>query len=313
MTKRLFLFAGYDKDCIIDETLLHYLRALSELGDIVFVMDSDTPESEMAKVRSIKNVLHASAVRHNEYDFGSYKRAYQWAANNKILDKYDWVYLVNDSVYGPLFELSGILSDLESRGVDLTGMIDFTNRPTPTQVQSWFVGLSRSVANEPFLAKFMAKIRHESEKQLIVLKYEVGLSQVILNHGYKMSTYVSGENGDVCHSIYEEPIKMLKAGIPFLKKTALEALNGLQYLYPYTTDEVVDNIYKHAVRNKIPMLMLQMRAKYEKCFRLTMFGLPLFSIWRQHAKYSKTTSYKLFILDKIPVFKVSVTDRSANN
>jgi hypothetical protein len=33
MVKRLFIFASYDKDNIIDATLLHYLRALSELGE----------------------------------------------------------------------------------------------------------------------------------------------------------------------------------------------------------------------------------------------------------------------------------------
>ena len=37
--KRLFLFAGYDKSGIIDNTLLHQIRALSELGDVIFVME----------------------------------------------------------------------------------------------------------------------------------------------------------------------------------------------------------------------------------------------------------------------------------
>ena len=87
MTKRLFIFASYDKDSIIDNTLLHYLRALSELGDIVFTMDNDTQESEMKKLSDIPHILHATAVRHNEYDFGSYKRGYMWAHENKILDK----------------------------------------------------------------------------------------------------------------------------------------------------------------------------------------------------------------------------------
>ena len=50
MTKRLFLFAGYDKDCIIDDTLFHYVKTLSKLGDIVFVMDCDAPDAELNKM-----------------------------------------------------------------------------------------------------------------------------------------------------------------------------------------------------------------------------------------------------------------------
>ena len=38
--KRLFLFAAYDKEGIIDDTLLHYLRCLSDYGDVAFVMDN---------------------------------------------------------------------------------------------------------------------------------------------------------------------------------------------------------------------------------------------------------------------------------
>ena len=225
MSKRLFIFAGYDKDCIVDATLLHYLRSLSELGDIIFTMDCNLPENEINKVKNIKNVLSVTATNHGEYDFGSYKRGFKYAKKNNLLDQYDWVYFVNDSVYGPLFNIKSILEDLESRGVDLTGMTDFQNKPTPIQVQSWFVGISKRVANEQFLADFMENVTREVAKQLIVLKYEVGLSQTILKHGYKMSTFLSGQIGEVSHDMYQEPIEMLKRGIPFVKKAALEALN----------------------------------------------------------------------------------------
>ena len=42
--KRLFLFAGYDRDGIVDDSLLWYLKSLSGLGDIVFVMDNDATD-----------------------------------------------------------------------------------------------------------------------------------------------------------------------------------------------------------------------------------------------------------------------------
>ena len=307
MSKRLFIFAGYDKDCIVDETLLHYLKSLSDLGDIIFVTDNNLPDSELGKIKSVKNILSVTAVNHGEYDFGSYKRGFKYAKNNKLLNKYDWIYFVNDSVYGPLFSIKNILEDLESRGADLTGMTDFQNKPTPIQVQSWFVGISQRVANEEFLSNFMNNVTHEIAKQLIVLKYEVGLSQTILKHGYKMSTFISGQVGEQSHDMYQQPIEMLKRGIPFVKKTALEALNGLQFLYPYTTAQIVDKIYKHAVRNKIPLTLATENAKYKKFFRFTLFSVPIITVHRQHASGSKHTSYKLYIFDKIPVLKITTT------
>ena len=35
---RLFLFAGYDKDGIIDDSLILYVRALSKFGDDVWIL-----------------------------------------------------------------------------------------------------------------------------------------------------------------------------------------------------------------------------------------------------------------------------------
>ena len=88
MSKRLFIFAGYDKDCIVDETLLHYLKSLSELGDIVFTMDNSLSDTEASKITSIKNILSVTAVNHGEYDFGSYKRGFQYAKKNIYVCKH---------------------------------------------------------------------------------------------------------------------------------------------------------------------------------------------------------------------------------
>ena len=48
--KRLFLFAGYDKNGKIDSALIYYVQALNNLGDVVVFMDSDCPKSELKKV-----------------------------------------------------------------------------------------------------------------------------------------------------------------------------------------------------------------------------------------------------------------------
>ena len=82
MTKRLFLFAGYDRDGIIDDAMIMYVRALSKMGDVIVCMDSKCKNSETAKLKPF--VLHAMALRHGEYDFGSYKRAYTFARDKKI-------------------------------------------------------------------------------------------------------------------------------------------------------------------------------------------------------------------------------------
>lgn len=307
--KRLFIFASYDVQGIVDDTLLHYVSELNKIGDVIFIMDSVATDEELNKIRALGNVVYANAVRHNEYDFGSYKRGYQYAVENKLFDNYDWVYFANDSVYGPLWDLLPVLQDLESRGVDFTGMIDFENLLTPVQLQSWFLGFSKKLIQEQFLNDFMNRICHQTEKQLIVLKYEVGLSRLIMKNGYKFAAFVTGQIGEVCHAVYEKPMEILKAGIPFLKKNGLENIGGLQYLYPYTTEKLVDSIHKNAIRTGISTIVRERKPQYITCFRISVVGLPIVRIKSQKSVFCNTVNYKAFLFDLIPVCKISVTPR----
>ena len=314
MTRRLFVFAAYDKDAIVDDTLLHYLRSISGLGDIIFVMDNDASKSEQEKLKSVKNVIYAKTERHGLYDFGSYRMGFEYAKNKKLLKQYDWVYFVNDSVYGPFWDIEPILKDLESRNVDLTGLIDFESPDVPVQVQSWFVGLSKELINQKFIADFFASVSAQIDKQLIVLKYEDGLTRCCIQHGFKMSTFISGEKFNKIHRVYDDAISVIKDGVPFLKKMSI--LPGIQYLYPYTSEKIVNDIYNNALRNdKLPTVkptddkspnskVNTEKVPYKKIFRLTLLSLPLVTIYCQNQEKIGVKSYKIALFDKIHIFKV---------
>ena len=121
MKRRLFLFAAYDAAGQVGASLLWYVKSLSENGDVVFVADSDFEEQQIALLKPY--VLHTEAKRHGEYDFGSYKRAFKWAQDNCCLNEYDYIYMVNDSVYGPLYDIRPYLENMEGLGTDAFGLV----------------------------------------------------------------------------------------------------------------------------------------------------------------------------------------------
>lgn len=186
MTKRLFIFAGYDPQGIIDDTLIYFLTELSKLGDIVFTMDNECTAQEIKKLDAIPNILHANIARHGEYDFGSYKRGFMWAKENDILRKYDWIYLVNDSCY-LLRSPDKMINYLENSGHKMTGAVE--NDKWKHHIQSFFVGLAPEIFTTDWFAGFMSHIHHETKKGTIVLKYEAGLSKLVLQHGFSFKAY----------------------------------------------------------------------------------------------------------------------------
>lgn len=291
--KRLFLFAAYNKGQEINETLIDYLENVSNLGDIVLCFDSDVSKTELKKLAHIPNILHVDAVRHMEYDFGSYKRAYQWAEHNKILSKYDYVYFVNDSVYC-LGLPEYMLSALESTKDDLIGMVKYADCQTPEYMQSWFMGISKRVAKADFISKFIDDITKQTNKNDIVLKYEIMFSRMIVNHGFKMSAVIPRAHDTTI--VYKRPYALLNDGVPFIKKKAIQYIGDMSRLVLYAQSEkIAKNICDDAVKSGIEIKP----NKYRCVYKLAVFGIPVFK--KMLSNDNKSAKGYLF---GVPLFKV---------
>lgn len=287
MNKRLFLFASYDKENKISDELLYYLNSLSDIGDVVFIMDNPVEEEELNKIKKINNILYFRCEKHGEYDFGSYKRGYEWAKSNNILKNYDWIYFVNDSVYMLSSPERKILY-LENQNTDFNGMYSYRAVNTPEHVQSWFFGISKKIVQEKFFQDFIENITKQNSKVDIIYKYEIGLSQLLLRNGYKYSSLLSGEG---INAMGHKPIHALEKGIPFIKKAALQYINAPYIIYPYTTNyNLVDNIVSHDTIKK----------SYKNIFNISLFGIPFVTIKQK----DKLSEYKVFLLKYIPIIKV---------
>lgn len=241
--KRLFLFAAYDQSGQVGETLLWYVRSLAGSGDVVLVADSDVEPSELDCL--MPYCLHCEAERHEEYDFGSYKRAFAWALSNLELSSYDYLYLVNDSVYGPLHDLSEYLQRMEAMSVPAFSLVVNPHRRHP-HMQSWFIGLDRCVFLQPWFAGFLASVSKEDDKNDICVKYETGLSDLMTEMcvQYKGLYEISGKK------IYNCVGKLYRCGLPFVKKSAFTRHNGslggqlkhvISHLEPYVRTLILND------------------------------------------------------------------------
>ncbi|MDR0449087.1 MAG: rhamnan synthesis F family protein, partial [Rickettsiales bacterium] len=245
-----FIFAGYSPDGAIDETDIFYIRALTRLGDVIFIADSDIPKSEL---RKIKNVIHAEAKRHGEYDFGSYKRGYQYAKKAGLLEKYDWVYFANNSVYGPVKPLGPVLKELESRGAPAVGMIGLGGKGA-VNAQSWFFGMDRRIFQSDWFARFIGGVEKQKDKMDVVHIYEFGMSRIVALQGFGIEVYEKELYGT---SARAKSATLLKRGMPFVKKTGIPYMTRRQ-LFENVKGDIARMIDGHAKRAGI---------KYENFFR----------------------------------------------
>lgn len=217
--KRLFLFAGFDKDCIIDDALIYYVKNLSKYGDVILCMDCDCKKKEIEKIK--KHTIYTITKRHSEYDFGSYKRCFQYAYNKKILKNYDYLYLVNDSVFGPTINIKETLTKIESVRADAVGLI-ISKHKTHSFMESWFVKLNQKIFMSDWFYDFITNIQNEERKSAITIKYEHGLTKLIENNNCSWDGVYSvyGRN------TYNRPKYLFKMACPFIKKASFIRHNG---------------------------------------------------------------------------------------
>lgn len=242
--KRLFLLAGYNALNKVDASLVFMVKSLSDLGDVILVMDSDIPKSELDKISNY--VIYSDAVRHFEYDFGSYKRAYMYAKEKGLLQNYDIVYMVNDSVYGPVHPLNVSLNKMESFGTDAFGLVYNPHKKSP-HIQSWFIGLKPSIFLSEWFDEFIKSITRQPSKGVITYVYEHGLSKKIRDHNNTIQCLYSAPG----RSVYNDIKKLYDAGMPFIKKVAFTRHDGalgrqLMYVLNKTDSNAKDAIIKSA-------------------------------------------------------------------
>lgn len=250
-TKRLFLFAGFTPDGKIDDALVYYIQNLSQFGDVILFMDSDCSTHELAHVKQY--TIYAHAKHHGEYDFGSYKRGYQYAYDNGILKNYDVLYLVNDSVYGPTMDIKNTIINIEQIPTDAAGLI-ISEHKTHEFMESWFVRLNKSVFMSKWFYDFITSITHQDYKYQITVKYEHGLSNLIKNNGCTWDGVYHFRG----RFTYNNPKKLFKIGCPFIKKSSFIRHNGaigfdVNYVLNHcdkTAAKIIKNAANHAYTPK---------------------------------------------------------------
>lgn len=149
------------------------------------------------------------------YDFGSWAVGLDWEPRLATLP---CVILTNDSLVGPFRSLRPLLEQFEGTGADAFALTD--NSQFGRHLQSFFLGFRRGILQETPLARFWHGIRHEDDKQKIILKNEIGLSRLLRREGFSVEVafpYTAVVNE------WENPTikgweRLLDLGFPFVKR-----------------------------------------------------------------------------------------------
>ncbi len=245
--RRACLFAGFDGDGLIDDTVVDYVRELSRFADVFYLADCALEDGEIDKLAPYTK--QRWAIRHGRYDFGTYSLLARDLVGWDELATYDEVLLANDSVY-LLRSLDEVFATMDARpahwwGLQAThdpfrpGDQDVlgrrlrvedlvaqarTERPWRISdcfhVGSYFMALRADIIADPEFRRRLDTVAGQREKNSIIRKYEIGISSYLTLAGYHVETFVEGVLP--FHPIYRESaFHVMEEGFPFIKRQFL--------------------------------------------------------------------------------------------
>lgn len=209
--KRLCLFAGFDAQSEIADYVVYYIKALSEMADVYYWGDFEASNEELSKLKPFCKA--AFCKKHGKYDFGSWQELIRKIGRTEI-EKYDEVVLANDSCYGPLFNLSNLFEEIDSRDCDFWGLSSAHNRHI--HLQSYFIVLKQPVIRSDVFYNFFEQIQPEANYDDVCLNYEDRFTYILSKSSFCPSSFIAYD--DLANHPYRDIVAAIKnCHFPFLK------------------------------------------------------------------------------------------------
>lgn len=197
--KRLVIYFFYDKDGVVDRYVPYMLEDILKNCSELFVVVNGklTPEGRKIFTSLTPNLL----VRENKgFDVWAYKTAMESYGWDKLAE-FDEVVLMNFTLYGPLYPLSEMFSEMNSRDLDFWGITKHHGFPfdpfgtipdgfIPEHIQSSFICIRKNMLSSPEFHKYWDNMPEVKSYGDAVGKHEAIFTYTFNNYGFVSDVYV---------------------------------------------------------------------------------------------------------------------------
>ncbi len=221
--RRAAVLACFFPDGRLPDTLLILIRGLRELVDtIVLVGDCPLFPSELNKLEGL--VRYALFTRHQQYDFGSYKRGLAFLRKKGLLQETNELIFINDSCFGPIYPLLEAFRAMNQIPCDFWGFTGYQHEKSrffKTFISSYFYVFRRNVIASGCLDLFMARIQGTYDRNDTIGHLETEFTAFLEDRGFLWQTLCRDLE---LNNIYNPLTLVAKYRVPLVKKKAFQRI-----------------------------------------------------------------------------------------
>ena len=233
--KKALVYVIFESEARLQEYKLRFLQALAPLvDDVIVVVNGQLHDDDINSLENYGRVL----TRDNKgYDTAAFREGIFAFGKDKLKD-YDQLLLVNDTNIGPMRDLSQVFQEMADKQLDFWGISfgeeqeDVTKENPygyiPKHLQSYFLVIEKLMLNDDAFYEYWTHLTDTDSRDKAIGRHETRFTKHFADLGYRFDAVVQEYEDS---AMYIHPLKMLKAGSPLVKYTALKNYDEDQFLW----------------------------------------------------------------------------------
>lgn len=233
--KKALVYVIFESEARLQEYKLRFLQALAPLvDDVIVVVNGQLHDDDINTLETYGRVL----TRDNKgYDTAAFREGIFAFGKDKLKD-YDQLLLVNDTNIGPMRDLSQVFQEMADKKLDFWGISfgeeqeDVTKENPygyiPKHLQSYFLVIEKLMLNDDDFYEYWTHLTDTDSRDKAIGRHETRFTKHFADLGYRFDAVVQEYEDS---AMYIHPLKMLKAGSPLVKYTALKNYDEDQFLW----------------------------------------------------------------------------------
>lgn len=240
--ERILLYVHFNKYKRVSNHVFYQLEQLKPLfSKILFISNSYIEEADRKRLQEEFGISNLLERDNQGYDFAAWRDGMR-AISFEELKNYDSLTLMNDTCFGPLWDLEPAYRRFEKDAqVDFWGMTNFRKtKYFEEHLQSYFVTFKQKMLRATPFQEFWEQVQDFTDVQDVIDRYETKFTQYFTEAGFTYQAFFDTcpeEAADLIHPdfTYYKPFTILEKKVPFLK---VKAISGNPFLARYLLDDI---------------------------------------------------------------------------
>ncbi|MBY0474164.1 MAG: rhamnan synthesis F family protein [Nitrosomonas sp.] len=176
--KKVAIICSYFESSFFSSSHKYLFQNLRDCG--YWILSVHSLSSQFSKFEKPDEVDGIIFKRNSGYDFGSWLCGIYYLRDH--LPELNQLVLINDSIFGPLYNLKPIFEKMDSEYSDFWGLID--SFQSGYHLQSFFLVFNNKVLSSSFFNEFGNSFSYSDNKEIVIQEGELSLTNKLVQEGF---------------------------------------------------------------------------------------------------------------------------------